>query len=1027
MGQREEFIRIKLEVDASDVGDAVKAEAKQAAATSTPPPPAPSPPPLPRSEPSSVSQTTAQMFQTFRSFAGQVGAGRPGSIGAGIPQMFSQFVKTATGSPNMASPTITSTAQAINQMTAVEIAAAHRYFEAQRGDAQRTYDVIANTVRQAAKLGDLPFPHMMIEGDAGELMMAAHRKVAEDLGIPMSAFKPTKTGVRALVGDEALKTEQTATMTQPNQAVPYGAWAFAKQIGGQFGFGPTLQMMHNLSRVGVAQAKSSGQPMNYGQIAMEAAKIGAEVGVVLLALRTLQQGVKEITNGIVGVAKGIMSGDASQALHGMVTSLQGTSRLITLAAGTAIGSIFGPIGTLVGAAVGSLLGKVADEVLGSLHSLIGAMDGMVQALAQYNPAVFAQVKVYEVITMMQKRQLAAAFEPAISAWLTLKVNFLEFLVQFAPILNKVLMALIGVMQVAVNFFENLIRVVTAVVDIFKGLFQIGILIPGQLNLFSDSMGDAQKAIATFAWGVLELVAKLAGFSSAVVPGLGLISDGLGKAADWISKKYGVGISNTTSLDWSSLSDAQKAFNAEFIQGISKWAAQQLGEQRATGKALVNLVMSNGAQNTNAFVAAAGKQQQQIQAQHQVVQAQHANMGQQTLAQVQAAVQAGKEAMLKHYEATQGITTAIAQAGKPSSITQTPTFKGEKFDALSQLAYQHQNAPPTDVLAQLVKAGPGAKNIFSADIQMGLDRGLTENQSIQAASKDPAFIGALPRLFGQMLPPPKTTSLQPVIDMLNKGIAAPTISLPPTPPLPATPQLPVSNFDPAAANAQYLKDARAQIQKALAQTPTPYSDYLNTPGMKDQAQRAAAIAQNAPAWQQWFAQDATNQAMIREAHNAVAHALRSTQQDKLINAILGSSVAGTIIRSFLPSAPISESLSPSPSSISPNVAFGDSLQSMTPDQQAKVTKAAQAAKNQSLPNRQAQPAQIQIPPPRMPHAQIPQFIANIKNDFAMNLANDKELFEQMQQVRDKVINALNIQKNENSLMIASIEGSMIASL
>lgn len=167
----------------------------------------------------------------------------------------------------------------------------------------------------------------------------------------------------------------------------------------------------------------------------------------------------------------------------------------------------GPWGAAIAGAVG-ILQKGVSLVKGVITGFVNFMEGILNSLGRLNPAVNIQIRIFEMQTLLFKRQMSMALQPAMESWLNFKRMIMSILQKFMPLLEtlgNVLKRIIDFLTILLSALKALIPAImeaaalmtASVAMIAKLIASIADWVPGMgmaaaaLNL----LGDAANATA----------------------------------------------------------------------------------------------------------------------------------------------------------------------------------------------------------------------------------------------------------------------------------------------------------------------------------------------------------------------------------------------------------------------------------------------------------------------------------------------------------------------------------------------------
>ncbi len=173
----------------------------------------------------------------------------------------------------------------------------------------------------------------------------------------------------------------------------------------------------------------------------------AGVAAAAAAIANIIAGFKQIGAAVGAAATGIVHANPTEFIHAAVGVIQGWAKIA--------------LGPLVGPAIGQLLEP--------LNKFADFLDDAVANLRDYNGAVANAAASFDVASELFKVKLAAALEPALVAWLRVKMALLNLFEKLLPLINDLAIAL-------ASFLDNLTACIDALAK-FTGILlgSLGIL------------------------------------------------------------------------------------------------------------------------------------------------------------------------------------------------------------------------------------------------------------------------------------------------------------------------------------------------------------------------------------------------------------------------------------------------------------------------------------------------------------------------------------------------------------------------
>jgi hypothetical protein len=404
------------------------------------------------------------------------------------------------------------------QLSELQIKNAENYLKSTYKARER----VTKAVQEAQKIGELVLPK-------SEGVMDAHLLIAKELGINFGNFTSHDKvhGIDLVLAKLASGGGGGNTVNVPGSPVatpppmPTGVQGWITRQGG-------MQKVLQMAATALTAAVAIGE-----------------------VIRSYVKAAGEVAGGAKKIGASLVTADASTALKGAVEIFQGIARGLTTAvagsAGAIIGILFGPIGIAIGAMAGPILGGMVSSIIGKITSIITGMDSLVDALAHWNPVLLAQSKAYEVQQIFFRMRMAAAMQPALSAWLNMKSMLLDSLAKLAPLINQVAQALVPL----INMLTSMIP--TAIQSIMDGIAYFVGFIGTVINQFGG-------AITTAINGILQ---QFLGPLAPTFPGFGGAGAGLVNAANTI----GIAAAGITAGGPKTLTAQQQEFQNSFIQSI----------------------------------------------------------------------------------------------------------------------------------------------------------------------------------------------------------------------------------------------------------------------------------------------------------------------------------------------------------------------------------------------------------------------------------------------------------------------------
>jgi len=468
----QETIRLRVEVDSSDVGKAVQSEQQRANQRLRQQSSIPQSPNLGRSGGLNWDQMRG-VFGATNTLSGFLGGGR--NI-FGIPQY--QMMSMSRMFGGMGHPSASHyqsiRASEINRMareaaqarttrpgvTPQAIASETKaYFETLKGLRQTAEQIIKGSLAS----GKLILP-MTMGGPKFDAASQAYKDLAQSMGYSVGDFQKSGPFSQASIGALGGKSQKFGKSDEDKALIEEEKKRLVSE---------------EIKKKVEADKKIAEQ-------AMKAAATGAKFvgGIEIAASVAIQMGqvLKSISSSLSNFAASFATGDVSKAMHGVVDALQGIAHgigagtsAIVGSIGLVIGSAFGPIGTMIGAAAGALVGNILggalSAVAGLFNTFITAMDSLVNNLSKWNPSLAAMNAQLNIQTILFQRQMSYAMQPALLAWIHLKEVILDKLISYAPQINALANWIANLITGIINLAGEISAWINVIVTVAKVIYK----------------------------------------------------------------------------------------------------------------------------------------------------------------------------------------------------------------------------------------------------------------------------------------------------------------------------------------------------------------------------------------------------------------------------------------------------------------------------------------------------------------------------------------------------------------------------